>query len=381
MAMAHIEEHREEWFKILDGYPDDEKPDPENRLAVETSCSGFLGNMWTRSSIPEVQGVSLPELEMIFVQYYLNRPDRFSAAMLAAMTELADAPGGRRAAAKAVARLGSMGIDPPSWYGEELKIGECWKAGDYYGDQLTYFCSFHAPSGDHALSYTVDYSEYHFDMVVDCDATDDIDRLLELHRTRNAKFPDRLFMPIEADPAEFYPGTQRSIEDWDLFCVEGDATRLAPRFLMLRELWKSRMRLFPQVEVEEIHQPTEDELSMFASGFVNHMLGQFLLEAAHFEAIRELCWFHGFNGPKISPTRAFVFLERYMPAKYEPDDPVVEAVRELFIPFLRWTGTATDLRPEAWPYFKAKAEHMLKSYPSWKSMDPDMARFPRPRSL
>nr|BFF23651.1 hypothetical protein GCM10025732_16160 [Glycomyces mayteni] len=54
--MALNEEHRDEWFRILGGYPDDEKPDPEDRLAVETSCSGFLGNMWTRATMPEVQG-------------------------------------------------------------------------------------------------------------------------------------------------------------------------------------------------------------------------------------------------------------------------------------------------------------------------------------
>lgn len=379
--MATIEEHREEWFKILGDYPDDEKPDPENRLAVETSCSGFLGNMWTRATIPEVQGVSLPELEMVFIQYYLQEADAFAAAMLAAMTELAEAPGGRRAAVKAVERLGKLGVAPPAWYGEEVTVGECWKAGDHYGDQLTYFCSFRAPSGDHALSYTVDYSEYHFDMVVDCDATDDIERLLELHRVRNAKFPDRLFVPEEADPAEFNPGTRRSLEDWDIFCVEGDPTRLAPRFLMLRELWKARMRLLPQAEPEEIRMPSEDELSMFASGFVNHILGEMLLKEAHFEAIRELCWFHGINGPRISPTRAYVFLERYMPAKYEPSDPIVEAVRRLYLPFLRWAASATDLRPEAWPYFKHKTEQLLEAYPNWTSKDPDCARIPRPRSL
>jgi hypothetical protein len=381
MPMTLTEVHREEWFQILGDYPDDEKPDPESRLAVETSCSGFLGNMWTRSTMPEVQGVSLPELEMVFIQFYLSRPEPFSAAMLAAMTELADAPGGRRAAAKALERLGRLGVPPPSWHGEEMKPGECWKAGDVYGDQLTFFCSFHAPSGDQALSYTVDYSEYHFDMVVDCDATGDLDRLLELHRVRNAKNLDRLFTPVEADPAEVYAGTRRSLEDWDIFCVEGDARRLAPRFLMLRELWRARLRRFPQIEPAEVRQPSDDELSLFASGFLNHMLGQFLLEARHFEAIRELCWFHGINGPKVSPTRAYVFLERWLPAKYEPDDPVVEAVRDLFIPFLRWTASATDLDPVAWPYLKFKAERWLKEFPSWKAKDPDCARFPRPRSL
>jgi hypothetical protein len=76
-----------------------------------------------------------------------------------------------------------------------------------------------------------------------------------------------------------------------------------------------------------------------------------------------------------------VFLERYLPSKYEPDDPIIEAVRDLFIPFLRWTAGAADLPPASWPYFKAKAEHLLKSFPSWKAKDPDMARFPRPRSL
>ncbi|MEU6861115.1 hypothetical protein AB0B28_19845 [Glycomyces sp. NPDC046736] len=379
--MATIEEHREEWFKILDGYPDHEKPDPEDRLAVETSCSGFLGNMWTRASIPEVQGVSLPELEMVFIQYYLRRADAFGAAMLAAMTELADAPGGRRAASKAVERLKGLGVPVPSWHGEELTLGECWKAGDHYGDQLTFFCSFHAPSGDHALSYTVDYSEYHFDMVVDCDATDRIERLLELHRDRNAKFPDRLFVPVQAEPAELGPGTRRSLQDWDIFCVEGDPTRLAPRYLMLRELWKARMRLLPQVEPEEISKPSDDELSMFASGFVGHVLGEIHLSEPHFEAIQELCWFHGINGPKVSPTRAFVFLERYLPSKYEPGDPVVEAVGQLYLPFLRWAASATDLRPEAWPYFKHKTEKLLSKYPNWTAKDPDSARIPRPRSL
>lgn len=379
--MPLTEEHREEWFQILDGYPDGQKPDPENRLAVETSCSGFLGNMWTRSTMPEVQGVSLAELEMVFVQYYRSRPEPFSAAMLAAMTELADAPGGRRAAAKALAHLAKLGIQAPSWHGEEMKVGECWKAGDVYGDQLTFFCSFHAPSGDQALSYTVDYSEYHFDMVVDCDATDDVSKLLELHRERNAKSPDRLFVPVEADPAELYTGTVRSLEDWDLFCVEGDARRLAPRFLMLRELWRARLRLMPQVEPPEVRRPTDEELSLFASGFLSHMLGRIRLEERHFAAIQELCWFHGINGPKVSPTRAYVFLERWLPSKYEPDDPVVEAVRDLFIPFLRWTASATDMEPAAWPYLKYKAEKWLKDFPSWEAKDPDCARFPRPRSL
>lgn len=379
--MALNEEHREEWFRILDGYPDDQKPDPEDRLAVETSCSGFLGNMWTRATMPEVQGVSLAELELVFIQFYLGRPDPFSAAMLAAMTELADAPGGRRAAVKALERLEALGVSPPSWYGEDMKLAECWKAGDVYGDQLTFFCAFHAPSGDQALSFTVDYSEYHFDMVVDCDATDDVERLLALHRERNGKSPDRLFQPVEAGPAEVFAGTRRALDDWDLFCVEGDARRLAPRFLMLRELWRSRLRAFPQVEPEEVRQPTDDELSLFASGFLSHMLGKLMLEAAHFEAIKELCWFHAVNGPKVSPTRAYVFLERWMPAKFEPDDPVVEAVRELFIPFLRWTASATDLDPAAWPYLKFKAEKYLGEFPGWSSKDPDVARLPRPRSL
>nr|BFF23653.1 hypothetical protein GCM10025732_16180 [Glycomyces mayteni] len=179
---------------------------------------------------------------------------------------------------------------------------------------------------------------------------------------------------MEADPAEVFAGTRRSLDDWDLFCVEGDARRLAPRFLMLRELWRARLRQFPQVEPEEVRQPTDDELSLFASGFLSHMLGKTMLEERHFEAIRELCWFHGVNGPKVSPTRAYVFLERWMPAKYAPDDPVVEAVRDLFIPFLRWTASATDLDPAAWPYLKFKAERYLGSSragprrtPTWRA--------------
>lgn len=375
------QKHRDEWFDILGGYPDDQKPDPENRLDLETALSGFLGNMWTRSTIPEVQGVSQAELDTLLVQYYLNNPDPFGAAMLAAMTELADTPGGRRSATRALERLGRLGYPPPSWYGEEIRLAECWESGDVFGDHRTYLLKFEAPSGGYGVGYSVEYSEYHFDMVVDAIASFSFDYLLGKHRERFERLPEPFFEPRRCRPEDVYRGTRQSLDDWDVFCVGGKPQELEYRFVMLRQLWKARLRMCPEVELPGIKEPTEDELSVFGSGFLNHMLGSFPLKAEHFKAIEELCWFHGFNGARVSPVRSFVFLERYLPAKYEPNDPVVRAVKRLYLPFVQWTAATSDLPPEPQEYLAAKTSLLLKQFPNWKKRQKDIARIPRPRAF
>jgi hypothetical protein len=380
-AVSLEEKHRTEWFSILGEYPDDQKPDPENRLDMETALSGFLGNMWTRSTFPDIQGVSQAELETLLVQYYLNNPDAFGTAMLAAMTELADTPGGRRSATRALERLGKLGFPLPSWYGEEMRLVECWEAGDVFGDQRNYLLKFEAPSGDYGVGYSVEYSEYHFDMVVDAIASFSFDYLLGKFQQRAADLPELFFEPRQVAREDVYLGTRQSLDDWDVFCVDGDPRKLEHRFVMLRQLWKARLRMCPEVEMPGINEPGEEELSVFASGFLNHMLGKFLLEAEHFEAIRELCWFHGFNGTRVSPLRAYVFLERYLPSKYEPDDPVVRAVKRLFQPFVEWTADATGVSPGARFYLSAKTEALLKTFPGWKHQQSDIARVPRPRTF
>lgn len=382
--MPMTEKDRERWIAILDGLPADQTPRPENRVAVEASISGFLGNMWLSATNPEIQGVSVAELQMVAVQYFLNRADAYAAASLAAMTELADTPGGRRAAVKAVERLEKLGVSAPSWYGEELILDECWEGGDVYGDCRTYFMSFRAPSGDFALSYTVEYSDFHFDMVTACGHHPDIEELLRPHRKRNARFADRLYPPRRCEPAEVYENTIRSLTDWDLFCVGGDPKLLDFSFVSVRALWKARLRMLPQPEVdsEAMVAPTDEEQGLRNGAFLMYLIsGHRELDDPHMKAIDEMCWFHGFNGFSVSPVSSFVFLERYLPGKYEPRDPVIGAVKELMPDFVTWAANVTDVPLEAVPHLKHSTGRLLTGYPKWKAMNKDIARIPRPRSL
>ncbi|MFC3495830.1 hypothetical protein [Glycomyces rhizosphaerae] len=382
--MSLSEEERERWIGILDGLPADQTPDPENRVKVEANLSGFLGHMWVNATIPEVQGVSVAELQMVAVQYFLNRADEYASASLAAMTELAETPGGRRAALKALGRLEQLGVAAPGWYGEELALAACWESGDVYGDCRTYFMSFKAPSGDFGLSYTVDYSDFHFDMVTACGHHPDFEELLRPHRERNAIFTDRLYLPRQCEPIEVYKGTVRSLDDWDIFCVGGDSSGLDFSYLAVRAMWKARLRMLPQVEVDpgEMVAPTPDEQGLRNGAFLMYLLtGHRELEEPHMKAIDEMCWFHGFNGFSVSPVSSFVFLERYLPAKYEPTDPVISAVRDLMPDFVTWAANVTDVPLEALPYLEHKTAQVLKGYPRWKAMDKEITRVPRPRSL
>ncbi|WP_091039312.1 hypothetical protein [Glycomyces harbinensis] len=378
------EADRERWIQTLDGLPADQTPAPDDRIAVEANLSGFLGNMWLNATIPEVQGVSVAELQMVAVQYFLNRADAYSAASLAAMTELAETPGGRRAALKALERLEKLGVAAPSWYGEELVLDACWESGDVYGDCRTYFMSFLAPSGDFALSYTVDYSDFHFDMVTACGHHPDIEVLLSPHRERNAIFVDRLYVPRRCEPLEVYKGTFRSLDDWDIFCVGGDPGKLDFSYVAVRSMWKARLRMLPQVEIDpgEMVAPTDEEQGLRNGAFLTYLIsGNRELEEPHIKAIDEMCWFHGFNGFSVSPVSAFVFLERYLPGKYEPGDPVIRAVRDLMPDFVTWAANVTDVPLEAVPHLEYKTGQLLKGYPKWKAMNKDIARIPRPRSL
>ncbi|WP_156036863.1 hypothetical protein [Glycomyces sp. NRRL B-16210] len=378
------EKDRERWIAILDGLPADQTPQPENRVAVEANLSGFLGNMWLSATNPEIQGVSVAELQMVAVQYFLNRADAYAAASLAAMTELADSPGGRRAAVKAVERLEKLGVSAPSWYGEELTLDECWEGGDVYGDCRTYFMSFRASSGDFALSYTVEYSDFHFDMVTACGHHPDIEELLRPHRERNARFADRLYPPRRCEPAEVYKHTIRSLTDWDRFCVGGDPKLLDFSFVSVRALWKARLRMLPRPEVdaEEMVAPTDEEQGLRNGAFLMYLIsGHHELDDPHMRAIDEMCWFHGFNGFSVSPVSSFVFLERYLPGKYEPRDPVIDAVKELMPDFVAWAANVTDVPLEAVPHLRHSTGRLLTGYPKWKVMDKDIARIPRPRSL
>nr|BFF25383.1 hypothetical protein GCM10025732_33480 [Glycomyces mayteni] len=369
---------------VLDGLPADQTPDPENRIKNEANISAFLGSMWLHSTIPEVQGVSVAELQMVAVQYFVNRADAYAAASLATLADLADSPGGRRAAVKGLERLVRLGIPAPSWYGEELVLDACWEAGDVYGDCRTYFMSFRAPSGDFALSYTVDYSDFHFDMVSTCGHHPDIEELLGPHIERNSFFHDRLYPPRRCEPEEVFKGTFRSLEDWDIFCVGGDASKLDFSFVSVRALWKARMRMLPQLEIDTsaMVKPTDDEQALRNGAFLMYLItGNRKLDEPHIKAIDEMCWFHGFNGFSVSPVSSFVFLERYLPSKYEPRDPVVRAVRDLMPDFITWAANVTDVPIEAVPHLEYKTGQYLKGYPKWKKKDPEIDRIPRPRSL
>jgi hypothetical protein len=382
--MPLTEADRRRWIAILDGLPEDQTPDPENRVKVEANLSGFLGNMWLHSTDPEAQGVSSAELQLVAVQYFLNRADPYAAASLAAMTELAETPGGRRAAAKAIDRLAELGVPAPSWYGEEVELAGCWESGDVYGDCRTYFMSFHAPSGDFAFSYTVDYSDFHFDMVTACGHHPDIEELLRPHRERNALFTDRLYVPRKCEPEDVYKGTSRSLDDWDIFCVGGDASEIEFSYIAIRAMWKARLRAIPHadIEPEEMTAPTDEEQGLRNGAFFTYLLTAGReLDEPHIRAIDEMCWFHGFNGFSVSPVSAYVFLERYLPGKYEPRDPVVRAVKDLMPDFVTWAANVTDVPLEAVPHLEYKTGQVLKGYPGWKAMDQEIARFPRPRSL
>ncbi|MEU6249451.1 hypothetical protein [Glycomyces sp. NPDC047010] len=378
------ETDREKWMGILDGLPADETPDPEDRIKNEANISAFLGSMWLHSTIPEVQGVSVPELQMVAVQYFVNRADAYAAASLATLADLADSPGGRRAAVKGLERLGRLGVPAPSWYGEELVLDACWESGDVYGDCRTFFMSFRAPSGDFALSYTVDYSDYHFDMVSTCGHHPDIGELLRPHTERNSIFHDRLYPPRPCEPEAVFKGTFRSLKDWDIFCVGGDSTKLDFTFVSIRALWKARMRMLPQLEIDtsEMIPPTDDEQALRNGAFLMYLItGDRKLDEPHMKAIDEMCWFHGFNGFSVSPVSSYVFLERYLPGKYQPHDPVVRAVRDLMPDFVTWAANVTDVPLEAVPHLEYKTGQYLKGYPKWKAMNPKIDRIPRPRSL
>ncbi|MEU5870941.1 hypothetical protein AB0A73_05190 [Glycomyces sp. NPDC047369] len=382
--MPLTDDDRERWIAILDGLPADQTPDPGDRIANEANISAFLGSMWLNSSLPEVQGVSVPELQLIAVQYYVNRADAYAAASLAVLADLADSPGGRRVAAKGLERLGRLGIPAPDWYGEELVLDGSWEPGDVYGDSRTYFLSFRAPSGDFGLSYTVDYSDFHSDMVVACGHHPDIEALLRPHVQRNSVFTDRLFPPRPCEPAEVVEGTARSLKEWDVFSVGGDPANLDFTFISVRALWKARLRMLPQTEDRSTAPvpPTDEEQARRNGAFLTYaMTAGRELEEPHLKAIDELCWFHGCNGFSVSPVSSYVFLERYLPGKYEPRDPVVRAVKELMPDFVTWAANITDVPLEAVPHLEHKTAQYLKGYPKWKAMDPAVDRIPRPRSL
>jgi Domain of unknown function (DUF1841) len=311
-------------------------------LEVEVFASGLLGAWWQRLPLAE-------DAEMVFgtgtVEYAARAGTPAALALLRALAVPGVRAEQREAASAAAAALAAKGVAEPPWAAEigRVRVGECWRLADVYGDQASLLVVFGYGRRRHGLLALVDFNHLG-GWVKDAFVTGEPGATLR--ELRKAALSEPLATLERVDPAE----ARRLLEDG---LSATDATwqpEVSQELRQFRALVLARCRAMPAPEgagetEREVGEPEREAIvaEFLASpharglpdaetaGFCARLLVDF---SADYDDGRPL---------RVSPAKVEGFLHDWVPAKVMLDEADLQAMPAVVATWVRWAGERTGL--------------------------------------
>src|SRR6266540_259660 len=315
-------------------------------LEVEVSASELIGSWWKQLSPGE-------DPEVLFglgaVDHAARAGTPEALALLRAIAVVGVTEAQREAASAAAAALAAAGVAEPPWAGEigRVRVDECWRWADVYGDQASLLVMFSYGRRRHGLVALVDFNHLG-GWVKDLFVT--VEPAAMLRKLRQAARSEPLSVLDRVDPAE----ARRLLEQG---LAATDATwmpEVSEQLRQCRALALARCRAMP--EPERADEPDREigqaEREAIAAEFLAspHARGLPDGQAVPF-CVRLLVDFGAdYDGGKllrVSPAKIEGFLLDWVPAKAMLDDADRDAMPAVVIAWVRWAGERTGLPAEA----------------------------------
>src|SRR6266702_5889181 len=315
-------------------------------LEVEVFASDLVGAWWKQLPPGE-------DAEMVFglgaVDYAARAGTREALALLRALAAVGVTAEQREAASTAAAALAAGGRAEPPWAGQigRVRVGECWRLADVYGDQASLLVVFGYGRRRHGLVALVDFNHLG-GWVKDLFVTAEPARTLR--ELRKAALSEPLARLEQVDPA----AARGLLEDG---LAATDATwqpEVSQELRQYRALALARCRAMPEParSGEPDREIGEAEREAIVAEFLaSSQAGDLPDSDAARRCARLLVDFGAdYDGGKplrVSPAKVEGFLLDWVPAKVMLDEADRDAMPAVVTAWVRWAGERTGLPAEA----------------------------------
>jgi hypothetical protein len=315
-------------------------------LEVEVFASDLVGAWWRQLPPGE-------DAEMVFglgaIDHAARAGTREALALLRALAAVGVTAEQREAASTAAAALAAGGRAEPPWAGQigRVRVGECWRLADVYGDQASLLVVFGYGRRRHGLVALVDFNHLG-GWVKDLFVTAEPARTLR--ELRKATLSEPLTRLEQVDPA----AARGLLEDG---LAATDATwqpEVSQELRQYRALALARCRAMPEParSGEPDREIGEAEREAIVAEFLaSSQAGDLPDSDAARRCARLLVDFGAdYDGGKplrVSPAKVEGFLLDWVPAKVMLDEADRDAMPAVVTAWVRWAGERTGLPAEA----------------------------------
>jgi hypothetical protein len=315
-------------------------------LEVEVLTSDLVGAWWKRLPLDE-------DAERVFglgaVDHAARAGTREALALLRALAVVGVTAEQRKTASTAAAALAADGVAEPPWAGQigRVRVGECWRLADVYGDQASLLMVFDYGRRRHGLVALVDFNHLG-GWVKDLFITAEPARALR--ELRKAALSESLATLEQVDPAE----ARRLLEDG---LAATDATwepEVTEELRQCHALALARCRAMPAPDRAGEPEPEvgETEREAIVAEFLASPHARGLPDAETAQCCARLLVDFGADYDdgkplRVSPAKVEGFLYDWVPAKVMLDDADRDAMPGVVTAWVRWAGERTSLPAEA----------------------------------
>ncbi|MFC4085077.1 hypothetical protein [Amycolatopsis samaneae] len=307
---------------------------------VELLASEVLGQWW---DLPLEEDQEPLGFELIAFAQRKITPG--AAALLAALRGVAETPEERDAAAEALAVVLGRGIPEPEWAAAvgEVKVGECWRTGDVYGDEASLLCVFSRGELEHGLLALLDFADG--GRVRDLVVIDEPREVLAEMREQATTEPE-LVLLSQVEPAEAHRLLADGLAATDVL-EEPDVSEDYARFHAIALTWcRSLPDPAPAPETPEWAEETREAV-------VEEFVAQSGIEdTGAARALARLLVDHGCaaepSAPlRVGPEKLARFLELVLDGEFELDPDHQDALAPVLLAWTTWAAARAGLGEQA----------------------------------
>ncbi|MFE0022126.1 hypothetical protein [Amycolatopsis sp. NPDC059021] len=307
---------------------------------VELLTSEVLGQWW---DLPLEEDQEPLGLELIAFAQRKITPG--AAALLAALRVVAETQEERDAAAEALAVVLGRGIPEPEWAASvgEVKVGECWRTGDVYGDESSLLCVFSHGERAHGLLALLDFTDG--GRVRDLVVIDEPQEVLAEMREQAAAEPE-LVVLSQVEPAEAHRLLVDGLAATDVL-EEPDVSEDYARFHAIALTWcRALPDPAPSPDTAEWDEATRDAV---VEDFVTQ---SGIDDTGAARVLARLLVDHGCetepSAPlRVGPEKIARFLEALLDGEFDLDGEHQEAVAPVLLAWTAWAAGRAGLGESA----------------------------------
>ncbi|WP_020668914.1 hypothetical protein [Amycolatopsis nigrescens] len=312
--------------------------EPEH-LQVELLTSEIMGEWW------EADDDLGPEL----IEFAERKANPAAAALLTALSVLAETADQRRHAADALAKVVAGGLPEPEWAPgfAQVAAGECWRTSDVYGDASSVLCVFGEGETAHGVLALVDFTEFS-GWVKDVVVVESPDEVLAEMRDQAVEGGE--LVTVEQLPPEF---ANRLLTDGLAATDRFEDPEVSADFIRFRALALARLRSLPEPAPEpEPAEWTAEQRDEAVAEFFAAVSAEKVEDTPAARAVAGLivdfgCAHDPRRPLRVGPEKLAYFLDALSDAENELDDELIDALGEVLLGWAEWAGARDGLSETA----------------------------------